>query len=146
MLLSPPHVLDVGELDPLGALAGVAEIELVLGEIDRIAVYDAGRIGGVNRRSQALRRSSAKVKHGSGAGVVTLTYSSTYVELHHPKRGHLRPKFLYSSISACRAAENRAPGVVSSPQPRPQTSPTDGGSICVLADVQVGGGGAAVLP
>jgi hypothetical protein len=43
------HVLDVGEGDPLGPFAGIAEIELVLGHEHRIAVDvigDAGAVGG----------------------------------------------------------------------------------------------------
>jgi len=43
------HVLDVGEHDAFGALAGVAEIELILGEKHRIAVdvvSDTGVVSG----------------------------------------------------------------------------------------------------
>src|SRR6267142_3802704 len=50
------HVLDAGKADPLGALAGIAEIELVLGHEDRIAINvvgDAGIVGG-NERFELL--------------------------------------------------------------------------------------------
>jgi hypothetical protein len=43
------HILDAGECDALGALAGIAEIEFILGQEHRIAVDivgDAGTIGG----------------------------------------------------------------------------------------------------
>src|SRR3984893_9095836 len=43
------HILDAGKDDALGALTGVAEIELVLGQKHRIAVDvvgDAGAVGG----------------------------------------------------------------------------------------------------
>jgi hypothetical protein len=43
------HVLDVGEGNSLGAFAGIAEIELVLGHEHRVAVDiigDAGAVGG----------------------------------------------------------------------------------------------------
>src|SRR5512132_3030636 len=45
----PLHVLDVGEGDPLGPFAGIAEVKLVLGHEHRIAVDvigDAGAVGG----------------------------------------------------------------------------------------------------
>src|SRR5262245_225739 len=42
-------VLDVGEFDALGALLGVAEIELVPGEVDGIAIDVVGDAGGVRR-------------------------------------------------------------------------------------------------
>src|SRR3981081_4288823 len=41
------HVLDAGEGDAFGALAGVAEIELVLGQEHRIAVDIVGDAGAV---------------------------------------------------------------------------------------------------
>jgi hypothetical protein len=43
------HVLDVGEGDALGPLAGVAQIELVLGHEYRIAVDIIGDAGAVGR-------------------------------------------------------------------------------------------------
>src|SRR5258708_6368791 len=39
------HVLDVGKIDALGALAGVAEIEFVLGHEHRVAVDVVGDAG-----------------------------------------------------------------------------------------------------
>src|SRR5258707_10532560 len=46
------HILDTGECDALGALAGIAEIEFILGQEHRIAVDivgDAGAVGGDER-------------------------------------------------------------------------------------------------
>src|SRR5215471_17250309 len=43
------HVLHARERNALGPLFGIAEIELVLGEIDRVAIDVVGDRGGVGR-------------------------------------------------------------------------------------------------